>query len=176
MASTLRCAVGAVRLPMSIKERKLNSLIQEELHQAHGFMRYLGWEGGQEACYTPLMSSLRKRGVLSVTLAKAIMWWAANRASIGWPPGTAPTWTWRDGQWGWIRRIKMLAKSFCKTSRRRMGRIWDAAVAPGVFGSKHAVPVRRGGGMSPSMSIAVNKLRSMLCPVAVLPISQEEFI
>ena len=91
---------------------------------------------------------------------------------MGWPPETAPTWTWRGGQWEWIRRIRMLAKSFCKTSRRRMGRIWDAAVAPGVFGSKHAMPVRRGGGMSPSMSIAFNKLRSMLCPVAVLPIAR----
>lgn len=52
MASSLRCAVGAVRFPMSIKERKLDCLIQEELHQAHGFMRYLGWEGGQEVSYT----------------------------------------------------------------------------------------------------------------------------
>ena len=44
-----------------------------------------------------------------------------------------------------------------------MGRIWDAAVAPGVFGSKHAMPVRRGGG---------RKLRSVLCPVAVLPVAR----
>jgi hypothetical protein len=54
MASSLRCAVGAVRFPMSIKERKLDCLIQEELHQAHGFMRYLGWEGGQEVSYTSM--------------------------------------------------------------------------------------------------------------------------
>ena len=52
VASSLRCAIGAVHFPMRIKERKLDCLSQEKLHQAHCFVRCLGWEGGQEGSNT----------------------------------------------------------------------------------------------------------------------------